>query len=363
MATLLEQAIQRSTLLTGNPATEKEVQDAIAYPDYFGRSVLSAITIDFQGLPEDNLMAICKYLEGIEPGDVQPLEWRGLLKDIKSRGLLKISPRVYIPRDKVPVLQLSYDTWLSWFRGYRYQLSGSDNGIIDHGSSDTSLQYDTSIGRGLEQLGSQYLPLARGLIYSHVLEAANTFSSFTEAEQNHPELISELLNLTYQSVVSFPELVCQDWSDLACVSIEQGVSRLDVLLDIPIVVEYKGAQYLLGVLSFGNRIVCFDDTYSGNRYSVSFPSLDDITDVYYNSPLTSGGTHYRMKMWYRLKFLLLHKAGLWISHWGCGRIDRTYNSNSVRVGMDCLGGHEIDTKIYEYCESNPVVNEDPVGEL
>lgn len=371
MATLLEQTAQKLTLLTGISATETEIQDAIAYPDYFDGPVLASIVINLQGLPEDNLIAICKYLDEIEirdvkplvwsgllwdndPTDVKPLEWRSLLWDIEKQGLLKIVPRVYIPQGKVPALQLSHNTWLSWFRGYRYQVSGSANGIVDHGSSDTSLQYDTHIGRGLTQLGDQYLPLARGLIYSHVLEAANMLPSFNEVEQDNPELISELLNLTYQSVESFPELVCQDWSNLSCVSVQQGVPRPDALLEIPIVVEHRKVQYLLGILSFGEGIVCFDDEFNGNHYSVSFPR--GYRGCVLQQCPTS--TPYRREMWRRLKFLLLHKAGLWINGLGCGRIDTAYPYNRAQVGMVCLGGQEIDTKIYEYCESNPVQDED-----
>lgn len=373
MATLLEQTARKLTLLTGISATETEIQDAIAYPDYFNGPVLASITSTLQGLPEDNLIAICKYLDEIgirdvkplvwsdllwdnDPRDVKPLEWRSLLWDIEKQGLLKIVPRVYIPQGTIPVLQLSHNTWLSWFRGYRYQVSGSANGIADRGSSDTSLQYDTRIGRGLIQLGDQYLPLARGLIYSHVLEAANMLPSFNEVEQDNPELISELLNLTYQSVESFPELVCQDWSNLSCVSVQQGVPRPDALLEIPIVVEHRKVQYLLGILSFGEGIVCFDDESNGTHYSVSFPPLEDITNVYYSSAHTS--TTYRQEMWRRLKFLLLHKAGLWINGLGCGRIDTACPYNRAQVGMACLGGQDIDTKIYEYCESNPVHDED-----
>ena len=93
--------------------------------------------------------------------------------------------------DGVPVLQFALGENLSWFRGYRMQVSGSVDGIMDFGSSSSTMEDEL----GCCEILVNKTPLQKLVLWGHVVEAC---AEYPVLEQVPEETINAFMTATMQ---------------------------------------------------------------------------------------------------------------------------------------------------------------------
>lgn len=139
----------------------------------------------------------------------------GELSDIESSALIELIPHAYkggvfnferflimaerkldsftdhvVNTDGIPYYKFGCMAYLSWFRGYRFQVSGDDNGDGDYGSSDTTLESDCRIAKHWPK---ELRPL---MAFSHVCQATTSYEEFWDFILNDSTLLDKFMRET-----------------------------------------------------------------------------------------------------------------------------------------------------------------------
>lgn len=138
-------------------------------------------TENYQYLEEQNLSQMIDVVKKCESG----IDFTELHKKFSDEKLLKVKPKLV--EEYPPFLVFGQEAFLSWFRGYRFQVSGNTNGTGDYGSSATTLERDLLVAKTLPK---ELRPL---ISFSHVCEATNKYQEFNEILWNDSELINSFM--------------------------------------------------------------------------------------------------------------------------------------------------------------------------
>lgn len=101
-------------------------------------------------------------------------------------------PKLYCADgDTIPILEFGGAQHLSWFRGYRMQVSMSPEGVGDHGSSTATMASDLRLLDNLEIPEETKMKYKKLIFLSHVLEASMRYGDFIKWLKTYPALFNE----------------------------------------------------------------------------------------------------------------------------------------------------------------------------
>lgn len=245
---------------------------------------------------------------------------------IAERTLDKFTARLISTENEVPYYKFGRKAYLSWFRGYRFQVSGDDNGDGDYGSSDTTLEFDCHIAKHWPK---ELRPL---MAFSHVCQATTSYNLFWEFTLNDSTLLDKFMRLTGEYDTSCH---CEDFSLKYILElVERTEYDLNDARVIPIsrVHSRKSGRTPnhLGEIYFSKKFVAFKDV-ANNVIALPIPEFDGDTfelsekDYYFN-------------VRYRLIHILLNLSGIKADYMGlCQRTDieiQDEHANSVHNMRD-----------------------------
>jgi len=229
---------------------------------------------------------------------------------IAEKELDRFTDQVVNADGDVPYYKFGRRAYLSWFRGYSFQVSGDDNGNGDYGSSDTTLELDCRIAKHWPK---ELRPL---MAFSHVCQATTRYNLFWEFILNDSSLLDKFMRVTGEYDTSCH---CEDFSLKYILDLVKRTKYdLNDARVIPIsrVHSPKSGRTPnhLGEIYFSKKFVAFKDV-ANNVIALPIPEFDGDTfelsekDYYFN-------------VRYRLVHVLLNLGGIKTNHMGlCQRTD------------------------------------------
>lgn len=269
------------------------------YPDGHYNDLQSSVEGELSCLTVENLEAILDV--GVpEEGITYSKLWR----EWGRAGCFKCVPEV-LQLGEVPTLRIRHDSYLSWFRGYRFQNSYDAYGNGSNGESENNLQEAIDLCRNFRDPEcSEYsehmteLELSvfcSALILYYPFYACRGKSSFYQAIRNYPEVFDGFMRQT--------DLLMRTGGIHTLYTMREAMASIKV--DCPLwqefSIENKGEQ--LGLLRLGENAVQLVWSAGGERqsYVLKFPCwMYDSAD---------GDGQYMGDMWSRLAYTMLTLAG------------------------------------------------------
>lgn len=148
-------------------------------------------------LTVENLEAILA-LESPKDG----ITYGELWKEWGRQGCFKCNWEI-LPLPEVPVLRIRHDSYLSYFRGYRFQNSYDAYGNGSNGESNGDLQQCVDFCRRVthrdfleechDMTQEEIAVLCTGLVYSYPFEACRGKTTFYKALQNNPAVFDRFM--------------------------------------------------------------------------------------------------------------------------------------------------------------------------
>jgi hypothetical protein len=228
------------------------------------------------------------------------------VRKIYDAGKLKPVPRVLRNSEYMPVLMFRQNKFLSWYRGYCFQVSGSPDGDGSYGSSSTSLVSDL--------LSGSYLPerLRPLIALGHVCQATTKYKDFWDIVHESPELLNQLMQRSHNELDS--NLMCKEfdfgsvwanireWEELPPHVTAYGIQLTEK--------KFKGIPDLyFGSLIFADTFIAVR-LFKDNRWNIiDFPMYEEHVR---NAGLEEDGyltkDRYYNLLFYRLSWVLLTKV-------------------------------------------------------
>ena len=215
-----------------------------------------------------------------------------------ERKLDRYTDHVVNTDNEVPYYKFGRAAYLSYFRGYRFQVSGDDDGGGDYGSSDTTLEFDCHIAKHWPK---ELRPL---MSFSHVCQATTGYEEFWDFILNDSTLLNEFM---YETGKYDRMCYCEDFSLKYILDLVKRTKYdLNDSCVIPISRVYSvksgHAPNHLGIVYFNKKFVAFKDVTS-NVIALPIPEFDGDT-------FKLSEKDYYLNVRYRLINILLNLSGI-----------------------------------------------------
>lgn len=203
--------------------------------------------------------------------------------------------------NEIPYYKFGREAYLSWFRGYRFQVSGDDNGGGDYGSSDTSLFQDCCLVKGWDK------ELKSLMAFSHLCQATTSYTEFWE----HILKDSSLLDLFMKETGKYDwNCNCQDFELNTVINIvestEVDLSTAHVISLARVFARNSGEQPKhLGELYYCKDFVAVKD-FNNKVRALNIPKMSEDVD--------STEQNYYRTVWYRFAHILLNLSGIILNY-------------------------------------------------
>lgn len=276
------------------------------HPDGYVSDGTESFESDLVGLDNSNLELI--LASDIQPGLSSTAIWR----EWGKAGLLKIKPKV-LCLDKIPVLQLRHSAYLSWFRGYRFQVSGDACGYCDCGSSMTDL------ASCLQATADWDEPLKWAMPLSHAIEATGRYSEFIELAVSEDG--QSLVNDFFRKTSKVCRIYCDEFDisrffDSIRNDVDLKDSRIISLSDSNNRGAYVFAQLYLKENAIGVRV--FNQSIA-DVATICFPTYEKAM------PIGIEKQEYLRLVWYHFSIILLGLNRIILaSHYMCPKSLKTF---------------------------------------
>ena len=217
---------------------------------------------------------------------------------IAEKELDRFTDQVVNADGDVPYYKFGRRAYLSWFRGYSFQVSGDDNGNGDYGSSDTTLEFDCRIAKHWPK---ELRPL---MAFSHVCQATTGYEEFWDFILNDSTLLNEFM---YETGKYDRMCYCEDFSLKYILDLVKRTKYdLNDSCVIPIsrVHSPKSGRTPnhLGEIYFSKKFVAFKDV-ANNVIALPIPEFDGDT-------FELSEKDYYLNVRYRLINILLNLSGI-----------------------------------------------------
>ena len=254
-----------------------------------------------------------------------------------ERKLARYTDHVVNTDEEIPYYKFGREAYLSWFRGYRFQVNGDDNGSGDYGSSDTSLFQDCCLVKGWDK------ELKSLMAFSHVCQATTSYNEFWEHIIND----SSLLDLFMKETGKYDwNCNCQDFELNTIISIVESTEvDLSIAHVIPLAREFarnsgENPKHL-GELYYCKEFVAVKD-FNNKVRALNIPKMREDVDS------TEQG--YYRSVWYRFAHILLNLSGIIINY-------QTLRNRVDAELQEATGDYVTDGReIYERIRTTIVVN-------
>ncbi len=327
---------------------------------------------------EQNLSDILEHGDILKGATVsEQLEcWRG-------QGLLKSEPFVFNdPREHMPVLRLSSDAYLSWFRSYGFQVSYDAYANGARCGSDTDLGLTNRIveiyREANEDTGVALDGVFCKLMYlSYPLEAAGGFKVFGKLLRDNSEVVDEFFDATDDSVMRKDLDKSLNINEL-CLRLGSGVFRADSVVSSQLVLVDKqnaaGSKAFATLLLHEAGVELRWIAPEGPRYlCAAIPKwdreyfIDTVQACGWEGCrgyLVSKQDWYR-SCWYHLSIALMVLAGITVSHlWSAPMVRSNFMTFDERVSAQAnyvCGRNGLGSIITGLCKQYPTLKEELAG--
>lgn len=173
------------------------------YPQGHCNNLDSSVEGELSCLTEENLAAILAL-----GTPSQGIAYSALWREWGAQGCLRSVPEI-LNIERVPVLRVRHDSYLSYFRGYRFQNSYDAYGHGSNGESNGDLGRCVDICMRLNHpdflagcndiMEDELAVLCTALVYSYPFEACRGKAAFYKALQNNPEIFDKFMGDTATS--------------------------------------------------------------------------------------------------------------------------------------------------------------------
>lgn len=225
--------------------------------------------------------------------------------------------------EEIPYYKFRYNAFLSWFRGYRFQVRGDADGIGDCGSSDTTLRWDTEITK---RWPVEFRPL---MAFSHVCQATSRYYDFWDFINKDASLLNTFMKSTDEYDRS---MQCKNFDYASILKMIEDLSKVDLTdtTRIDLARSYsksanKETDYL-GSMFYGKGIVAFQD-YKGKVHALTIPTYDE-------EEMESSEQDYYLNVWHRFTHVLLNIAGVVMNYQGLYYRDQVELQSATDSNID-----------------------------
>lgn len=321
-----------------------------AYPKYWeqfpdGHCRWHSVETDLACLSEDTLARILAD-DKIQEG----MSWESLWHAWGRASYFNCAPSIIYGRDKhVPVLRMRHDCYLSWFRGYRFQMSMDICADGSNGESrylnniesvitapvesiilDDSVDEDTAI----DDWNTKWAVFRKALVYSLPFEACAGKRVFTRLLDNNPDMFDEFMTRTDQELMHYhlAEGIGIKQISRAC---REGSTIRYPLFTIPLLTSGNDKPKVCAVLALSEDRVSLTWSVAGKqrRFQLAMPKWDRYAyerqlkclDLSEDVPSYPSESDYYYYCWTALAVVLITLAGA-----GTGR----YIIDPYKLGWD-----------------------------
>lgn len=137
-------------------------------------------------------------------GIPEGIEWNDLWRTWGAVGCFQCVPTIIEDDERIPVLRIRHDSYLSWFRGYAFQNSCDLRANGSNGASNSDLElavkcvtcpwWDTDEEKAAWE--SKHALFRKALILSYPICAAGNQQSFYKCLQSYPEVFEDFIART-----------------------------------------------------------------------------------------------------------------------------------------------------------------------
>lgn len=252
----------------------------------------------YEFLQPESFQKIITHIKGeVVPGTL----YSDLYKSLVKAGLMKMKPSI-IYAGSVPKLMFRRDHFLSWFRGYSFQVSSNAYGQGDLGSSQRTMSWELRVAEYLPE------PLQHVIAFSHALEAANMYDDFHELLTTNEELVNEFMRVTNDD----EEIYCKDFSLEAIKGLIQSAptSPGTPLAKIAMCSSNNHGERITAYVAIGENFVSMCDVDTGVWRYIPFDKYTDtpeeLQDYVYEYDYTK-------TLLYRLIWILIWDANMYLN--------------------------------------------------
>jgi hypothetical protein len=250
----------------------------------------------------------------------------------------------------IPALCFAPGHYLSWFRGYRFQISSADDGIHELGGSVTTMNSDLQL---TYDLPAEIRPL---IALSHICEAAAPFDAFWDLVVNDPKLVNGFISVTDDMCG-----ICSSAFDIA--GIEPMIQTKETAEVYAIISDQNifaaSRPFICAVqdgsvyMPLGNLILCRDsvliqDSETGLAYKLPFPDY-----IYIGENIKAIENEYYGLMWSRLPWILFSYAEIILDGAGC----QTRYKNNAKETIQKTNQISNKNEFYEFIKNSLIVLE------
>ena len=265
--------------------------------------------MDFLGKEKtDHLKYFLEHLQA-------PISLNKLYSSLGERGILGIQMNVRTraydalwgkwDHMDIPKLQIRWNRFLSWFRGYSFQVSGDMAGGGDYGSSATTLRFDLRVAPLLPQ---KLKPL---IAMGHIAQATSGYDDFFKKISMDPYVFDTFMKATNKA----EDISCGSYNFAEFMQNFSTSSDINQLPETLRVVLYQKTNKVIGdnmafsILSFGKSHVAFSYLDTQRKWAVlEFPEYnhDEDADWEYHA----SAEKYYSTIWKQAAWILLMLEGV-----------------------------------------------------
>lgn len=245
----------------------------------------------------ENLLEIKSKVRNLQ----EKVRYSYLIKECEKEGLLKVRPEVW--SEYPPMFTFKRNAHLSWFRGYRFQVSGDHRGNGDYGSSQTTLGRDLRFAK--------YLPehLKSSMAFSHVCEATNSYSEFWSLVEDQEELLNKFMNRTdTQEGIESKDFNLSDvWGLISSMKELPSDGKISKRISLTQPDSKRHEKGLFATLVLADKYIALKYINVEEWLVIDFPSYNETSDrlkEYFEI------NEYYEILWERLVWLLVTKANM-----------------------------------------------------
>jgi len=215
---------------------------------------------------------------------------------------------------EVPSLCFMPKHYLSWFRGYRFQVSATSDGNMNLGSSATTMENDLFLAH---ELPNELKPL---IAYSHVCESTSHLEGFWTFLENNIDLFNRFMDLTNE----YSNIRCNNFNlnKISLLVKSIPLNEYDAMVSNPD--NYMASKQIIswvkenkmyapmGNLIFGRKSVTVYNNVSKQAFQILFPDYETFRE---NKEACE--REYYGILWARLPWILFNSTGLIFTNGGC----------------------------------------------
>lgn len=285
-----------------------DLAEAIVSKVYFDvedkekENLLCELSEEFMYLEESSLATCVEFVKAQKNGITK----NELMNKFGFLGLLKVKPKLIHEDGEIPSIQIRYDKFLHWFRGYGFQVSDTPTGQGDSGNSGTSMRFDLEV---VENLPKEIIHL---VALSHALQAGNRYDLWRAILSEDLTLLDSFMHVTAKEA----RLPTKDFNSevfLNTVTTEDGINGNELhrlfLCETPSLVKKspldRYRNNVFGSISLGEDYVALGQFKNSHWRMIKFPAWYEETDENWETyDLPSRGDYYKV-LWERLTWVLL----------------------------------------------------------